>query len=124
MCTAKVKVNIDLVENRLKVLGMSMASLSHSMGHSTSWWHSVKHAGGEMSENKAKLLALMISMDVNNIIFKEDDVPTKDAETDKILMETVARIEAQVNNIAEETAKNLARLEIQMRTILKELGVK
>ena len=124
-CAVKVKIDMEFAEKYMASHGFSKSEFSQKMGHSASWWTGVKRGGGYLPTNKAKLMCSMLDMDYNKLVVQErqnekKSILEEDERLLKALVECMQRIETKAN----EAHMNMTRLEIQMRTILKELGVK
>lgn len=122
---AKVKIDMEFAEKHMAFHNLSKSEFSQKMGHSASWWTGVKRGGGYMPPNKAKLMCSMLDMDYNKLVVQErqnekKSILEEDESLLKALVECMQRIETKAN----EAAMNMTRLEIQMHTVLKELGVK
>jgi len=125
----KVKIDMEFAENYMAFHNLSKSEFSQKMGHSASWWTGVKRGGGYMPPNKAKLMCSMLDMDYEKLVIPErqtlpqneqKSILEEDESLLKALVECMQRMETKAN----EAAMNMTRLEIQMRTVLKELGVK
>lgn len=122
---AKVKIDIEFAEKYMAFHNLTKSEFSQKMGHSPSWWAGVRRGGGYVPPNKAKLMCSMLDMDYNKLVIKErqneqKSILEEDVSMLKALVECMTRVETKAN----EAAMNMTRLEIQMRTVLKELGVK
>lgn len=121
----KVKVDVAMAERLMQLHNLTMGEFSVKMGHSRSWWTGIKRNDGYMAINAAKLLCHMLGVDYEKIVIPEPRITTCAAPGDeqKPLYADDESIQSLVNsmNTIELTVK---RLEIQMRTIMKELGVK
>lgn len=121
----KVKIDVAMAERYMALHSLTKAEFSQKMGHARSWWNGIKRNDGYMAINAAKLLCHMLGVEYDKIVLPEPCISTNDAPCNdqKPLYADDASIQGLVNSITniELTVK---RLEIQMRTILKELGVK
>ena len=120
----KVKIDVAMAERYMAFHKLSKAEFSQKMGHSRSWWNGIRKVEGYMPVNQAKLLCHMLGVEFDKIVIPEpkdfNDILQPvgkplyaDDESIQGLVNSITNIELTVN-----------RLEIQMRTILKELGVK
>lgn len=125
----KVKIDLAMAEKYMAMHKLTKSEFSQKMGHSASWWTGVRRGGGYMPPNKAKLMCSMLDMDYNKLVIPErpaiqqneqKSILEDDESLLKALVECMQRMEAKAN----EASMNMTRMEIQMRTILKELGVK
>lgn len=121
----KVKIDVAMAERLMQLHNLTMAEFSVKMGHSRSWWNGIKKNDGYMAVNAAKLMCHLLGMDYGKVVIPEPRITTSAAPCNeqKPLYADDKSIQGLVNSITtiELTVK---RLEIQMRTILKELGVK
>ena len=129
----KVKIDVDYVNRYLKRAGISKRDFSEMNGHSRAWWSCVKsQCDSKIAVNQAKLICTLTGLDYEKLVIPEKPITSnahpqneqkntlQDEELLKLLVNCLNRIETKVN----ESAMNMNRLEIQMRTVLKELGVK
>ena len=120
----KVKIDTAMVERYMDINQMNGRELSEKMGHGRTYWNNVKARDGEMTPYKAKLLCSILGMDYNKLVIPERQNEHKsileEDESLQALVNSMNRIEKFVG----EVNMNMTRLEIQMRTVLKELGVK
>lgn len=121
----KVKIDVEMAERYMALHSLTLSEFSQKMGHCRSWWNGIKKAEGYMPVNKAKLLCHMLGVDYSKIVIPEPCITANanPCNEQKPLYADDESIQGLVNSITniELTVK---RLEIQMRTILKELGVK
>lgn len=129
----KVKIDVDYVNRYLEKKLISKKQFSEMNGHSKSWWSSIeKKCDCMVAVNQAKLICTLTGLDYEKLVIPEKPITSnahpqneqkntlQDEELLKLLVNCLNRIETKVN----ESAMNMNRLEIQMRTVLKELGVK
>lgn len=121
----KVKIDVAMAERYMVYHSLTKGEFSQKMGQCRTWWHGIKKNDGYMAVNKAKLLCHMLGVEYDKIVIPEPCITTNAAPCNdqKPLYADDASIQGLVNSITniELTVK---RMEIQMRTILKELGVK
>lgn len=121
----KVKIDVDMVERHMALYSLTKGEFSQKMGRGKTWWHGIKKADGYMAVNAAKLMCLLLGMDYNKVVIPEPRIMISNSpsEGQKPLYADDESIQGLVNsmNAIELTVK---RLEVQMRTILKELGAK
>ena len=130
----KVKIDVDYVNRYLERAGISKRDFSEMNGHSKAWWSCVKNqSDSKVAVNQAKLICTLTGLDYEKLVIPEKPITSnvlpqngqknileEDETLLKALVNCLNRIETKVN----ESALNMNRLEIQMRTVLKELGVK
>lgn len=125
-----VKIDVDYVNRYLEKKLISKRAFSEMNGHSRAWWNGVEKSCDSMvSVNQAKLICTLTGLDYEKLVIPEPvkaipqneqkSILEKDESMLKALMECMNRVETKAN----EAALNMNRLEIQMRTVLKELGV-
>lgn len=120
----KVKIDTALVETFLTLKHMTKAEFSEKMGYADNWWHGIKRNGGMITPNKAKLICSVLGMEYSQLVIP--DRATSNAypcNEQKPLLADDKSIQAMVNSL-NRLENNMNRLEIQMRVLLKELGVK
>ena len=121
----KVKIDVAMAEKIMAAHSLTMGEFSQKMGHGRTWWNGIKKNDGYMAVNQAKLLCHMLGVEYDKIVIPEPRINTNatPCNEQKPLYADDASIQGLVNSITniELTVK---RMEIQMRTILKELGVK
>lgn len=121
----KVKIDTALVEAFIARKGMTRGKFSMSMGHADNWWQGIKgKANGYVTPNKAKLICTVLGMEYNQLVIP--DTTASDAyhcNEQKPLLADDKSIQAIVNSL-NRLENSMNRLEIQMRVLLKELGVK
>lgn len=130
----KVKIDVDYVNRYLEKAGISKSDFSAMNGHSRAWWCCVKsQCDSKIATNQAKLICTLTGLDYEKLVIPEKPITSNahpQNEQKNILEEDENLLKALVNCLnrietkANESAMNMNRLEIQMRTILKELGVK
>ena len=120
----EIFVNVEKAEKILATNKIKQCDIGEMMGLSRSWWAQVKRNGGRMSQSKSVLLCKILNADFEYITQKDNMVvkPQEDQFSDEI-QATLSRIEKAIADLAGTTAHEINRLQIQMRTILKELGV-
>lgn len=127
----KVKIDVDMVERYMALHNLTKGEFSQKMGHTRSWWCGIVKYGGYIMPAKAKLMCNLMGMDYNKLVIPEHTTSNAlpqsekhplyaDDESIQGLVNSMTRIEKMIG----EQAMNMTRMEIQMRTILKELGVK
>ena len=121
----KVKIDVEMAERYMALHSLAMCEFSQKMGHARSWWNGIKRADGYMPVNKAKLLCHMLGVDYSKIVIPEPRITSNanPCNEQKPLYADDESIRGLVNSI-NNIELIVKRLEIQMRTILKELGVK
>lgn len=123
----EVFVNVNKVEKILAANNITQRHLGEMLGCSMSWWAMVKKNGGRIGLSKAKLLCSVMNIDLDCIIASTaSDTQKKNPQEDqsvKEIADTVSRIENAISDLTRTTMNEINRLQIQMRTILKELGV-
>jgi transcriptional regulator with XRE-family HTH domain len=123
----EVFVNVNKVEKILKANNIPQYYLGEMLGCSRTWWCNVKKNDGRISRTKANLLCNVLKTDLDYIaVSSASDTQEKNPHEDQIskeIMDAVSRIEKAVADLAGTTANEINRLQIQMRTILKEFGV-
>ena len=123
----EVFVNVKKVEKILVANNITQIHFGEMLGCSRSWWAMTKRNGGRISLSKANLICRVLNIDLDCIIASSaSDTQEKNPHEDQIskeIMDAVSRIEKAVADLAGTTAHEINRLQIQMRTILKELGV-
>jgi len=121
----KVKIDVTMAERYMAFHSLTKGEFSQKMGHGRTWWNGIKTKDGYMAVNQAKLLCHMLGVEYDKIVIPEPRITTNAAPCNeqKPLYADDASIQGLVTsmNTIELTVK---RMEIQMRTILKELGVK
>lgn len=132
----KVKIDSAYVDRHLEKNGISQSDFSEMNGHSRGWWHGIKSKNDSMvAVNQAKLICTVTGLDYEKLVIPENSItsntnPNPQNEQKTILEEDETLLKALVNCMnriekkVDEAAIDLTRLEIQMRTVLKELGVK
>lgn len=121
----KVKIDVDMAERYMRMHNLTMSEFGQKMGRCRSWWFGIRKSGGYMTTNAAKLMCHVLGMEYDKVVIPEPSITinTTPGEGQKPLYaddESIQGFVSSMNNI-ELTVK---RIEIQMRTILKELGVK
>ena len=130
----KVKIDVDYVNRYLERAGISNSDFSAMNGHGRSWWTSIANrCDSKVAVNQAKLICTLTGLDYEKLVIPEKPITSSTntqneqkniREVDENLLMALVnclnRIETKVN----ESAMNMNRLEIQMRTVLKELGGK
>lgn len=130
----KVKVDSAYVNRYLEKAGISKSEFSVMNGHSRAWWCGIENrCDCKITPNQAKLICTVTGLDYEKLVIPEKSI-TSNAyprnEQKNILEDDEALLQALVNCLhrmetkMDEAALNMNRLEIQMRTVLKELGVK
>lgn len=121
----KVKINVAMVERILSAHNLTLSEFSQKMGHGRTWWNGVKLKDGYTDVNKAKLLCHVLGVDYSKIVIPEPRITSNanPCNEQKPLYADDESIQGLVNSI-NNIELAVKRLEIQMRTILKELGVK
>lgn len=120
----KVKIDVALVEAFIKRKGITKGKFSEMMGHNDNWWHGIKRNGGIITPNKAKLICTVLGMSYDQLVIP--DRTTSNAypgNEQKPLYADDQSVQAMVNSL-NRLENGMNRLEIQMRVLLKELGVK
>lgn len=120
----EIFVNVEKVEKLLNTNKIPQTLLGEMMGLSRSWWAQIKRNGGRMSQLKAVLLSKILNADFEYITRKDNmaEKPQEDHLSNEI-QATLSRIEKAIADLAGTTTHEITRLQIQMREILKELGV-
>ena len=120
-------IDIEKVEKILSSNNIPQCALGGMVGNSVSWWASIKRNGGHMSSSKAKLLSSVLGVSLDYILASpfadESQEKTQGEQITKEISEAVGRIEKAIADLAGATAHEINRLQIQMRQVLKELGV-
>ena len=126
----KVKIDVDYVNRFLEKKHITKKDFSEMNGHSRGWWESIKRSCDSMvAVNQAKLICTLTGLDYEKLVIQErpaiqqdekKNILTEDENLLKALVNCLNRIEKKVD----EATIDMTRMEIQMRTILKELGVK
>lgn len=123
---AKVKIDVAYVNRYLKAKGISNSEFSEMNGHSKSRWKSIEMRCNSMvAQNQAKLICSITGLDYEKLVIPErrtfcDILSPVPAENEnQLIINSLHRLETKL----EEVRLNTTRLEIQMKTILKELGV-
>ena len=121
----KVKIDVEMAERYMALHSLTKGEFSQKMGQGRTWWNGIKRYDGYMHVNKAKLLCHVLGVDYSKIVIPEPRITSNatPCNEQKPLYADDESIQGLVNSITniELTVK---RIEIQMRTILKELGVK
>lgn len=120
----RVRIDIDLVEAFIARKGMTKGKFSECMGFADNWWCGIKRNGGIVTTNKAKLICTVLGMSYDQLVIP--DRTTSNAypnNEQKPLYADDESVRAMVNSL-NRIENNMNRLEIQMRVLLKELGVK
>ena len=126
----KVKIDVAMAERYMAFHKLSKAEFSQKMGHSRSWWYGIRKVEGYMPVNQAKLLCHMLGVEYDKIVIPEPRISTpcniqkNVLEEDESLLQALVNCMNRIEKKVDEAALNTNRLEIQMRTVLKELGVK
>lgn len=122
-----VIIDIKKVEKILSSNNIPQCAIGGMVGNCASWWQSIKRKGGRMSTSKAKLLSSVLGVSLDYILASpfadESQEKTHGEQITKEISEAVGRIEKAIADLAGSTAHEINRLQIQMRQILKELGV-
>ena len=120
----EIFVNVEKVEKLLNTNKIPQTQIGEKMGLSKSWWAQIKRNGGRMSQLKAVLLSKILNADFEYITRKDNmaEKPQEDHLSNEI-QATLSRIEKAIADLAGSTAHEITRLQIQMREVLKELGV-
>lgn len=119
----KVKIDVALVDAFIAKKGITKGKFSERMGHNDNWWHGIRKTG-QVTPNKAKLICSVLGMEYNQLVIP--DRVTSNAypcNEQKPLYADDQSIQAIVNSL-NRLENSMNRLEIQMRVLLKELGVK
>ena len=120
----KVRIDIDLVEAFIARKGMTKAKFGECMGFADNWWHGIKRNGGMITPNKAKLICTVLGMNYDQLVIPERTTSNAyPGNQQKPLYADDESIRAMVNSL-NRLENGMNRLEIQMRVLLKELGVK
>lgn len=121
----KVKIDVDMAEQFMRMHNLTMSEFGQKMGRCRSWWFGIRKADGYMTKNAANLMCHVLGMNYDKVVIPEPNITinTTPSEGQKPLYSDDESIQGIVNsmNTIELTVK---RIELQMRTILKELGVK
>lgn len=130
----KVKIDVDYVNRYLEKKLITQREFSEMNGHSKSWWASIKRDCNSMvAVNQAKLICTLTGLDYEKLVIPEKCITSNACprneqksmlEEDETLLEALVNCLHRIEAKTDEAALNMNRLEIQMRTILKELGVK
>lgn len=123
----KVKIDVAYVNRYLKAKGISNSEFSEMNGHSHNWWKSIElRCNSMVSKNQAKLICNVTGLDYEKLVIPErktfNDIlsPVPAENENQLIINSLHRLETKM----EEAHLSMTRLEIQMKTILKELGVK
>lgn len=129
----KVKIDVYYVNRYLGKHLISKKEFSEMNGHSNAWWSSIeKKCNCMVAVNQAKLICTLTGLDYEKLVIPEKPITSNDhpQNEQKPLMADDESIQALVNSLnrieqkMDVAALDMKRLEIQMRTIMKELGVK
>ena len=130
----KVKIDVDYVNRYLDRARISKSAFSEMNGHSRAWWSSVKNQSDSMlAVNQAKLICTLTGLDYEKLVIPEKPITYSNnpqnkqkniLEEDENLLQALVNCMNRIETKMAEAALNTNRLEIQMRTVLKELGVK
>lgn len=130
----KVKIDVGYVNRYLEKKSISKREFSEMNGHSRAWWSCVETKCDSMvAVNQAKLICTLTGLDYEKLVIPEKSITSNanpQNEQKSILEEDGTLLNALVNCLhrmetkMDEMALDMKRLEIQMRTVLKELGVK
>ena len=130
----KVKIDVDYVNRYLEKKLISQREFSEMNGHSKAWWGSIKRDCNSMvAVNQAKLICTLTGLDYEKLVIPEKHITSNDypcnerknvMEEDENLLKALVNCLNRIEKKMDEATFNTNRLEIQMRTVLKELGVK
>jgi len=128
----KVKINSALLNRYLEKNGISKAKFSEMNGHAHNWWSSIENRADSMvAVNQAKLICSLTGMDYEKLVIPErttSNAPQNEQksilEEDETLLKALVNCMNRIEKKMDEATIDLTRLEIQMRTVLKEMGVK
>lgn len=119
----KVKIDVALVEAFIAKKGITKGKFSESMGHNDNWWHGIRRSG-QVTRNKAKLICSVLGMEFDQLVIHERTTSNAyPCNEQKPLYADDQSIQGIVNSL-NRLENGMNRLEIQMRVLLKELGVK
>ena len=122
-----MKLNVEKIEKIIKRKNMSFTQFCYEIGCSHTWWAMTVKRGAIVSEAKAKLICRVLNVDLDYIADfivenKHEKKPNEDQQM-KEIADAVCRIEKAISDLSNVTGNEICRLQIQMRTLLKELGV-
>lgn len=130
----KVKIDTAYVNRHLKKNGISKSKFSEKAGHSQTWWSGIeKRCDSMVAVNQAKLICHITGLDYEKLVIPEKRITSNACprneqksmlEEDETLLQALVNCLHRIEAKTDAAALNMNRLEIQMRTILKELGVK
>lgn len=125
----KVKIDLAMAEKYMAMHKLTKSEFSQKMGHSHNWWHGVIRNGGYIMPAKAKLMCSLLGMEYNQFVIPAHSAAPKNEqksirEEDENLLKALVNCLNRIEKKVDEAAIDMTRMEIQMRTILKELGVK
>ena len=123
----KVKLNVERIEKIIKSENMNFAQLCYEIGCSRSWWSTIVKRGAIVSKAKAELICRVLDVDLDYIadfsVKNEQEKKPNEDQQMKEIADAVCRIEKAISDLSKVTGDEICRLQIQMRTLLKELGV-
>jgi hypothetical protein len=128
----KVKIDVDYVNRYLEKKLISKKQFSEMNGHSNSWWSSIeKKCDCMVAVNQANLICTLTGLDYEKLVIPEhttSNAPQNEQksilEEDETLLKALVNCMNRIEKKMDEATIDLTRLEIQMRTVLKEMGVK
>ena len=128
----KVKIDSALLNRYLEKNGISKSKFSEMVGHANNWFSCiVKRADSMVSKNQAKLICTVTGLDYEKLVIPErttSNAPRNEQksilEEDETLLKALVNCMNRIEKKMDEATIDLTRLEIQMRTVLKEMGVK
>ena len=124
----KVKIDVKMAEKHMAFHNLSNSEFSQKMGHSHNWWQGVRKSEHVMP-NKAKLMCSLLGMEYTKLVIQERPAIQQNQqkcilEEDETLLKALVNCMNRIEKKVDEATIDLTSMEIQMRTILKELGVK
>ena len=128
----KVKVDSSYVNCYLEKNGISKSDFSVMNGHSRSWWRGIEsRCDCKITPNQAKLICSVTGLDYEKLVIPEhttsnapQNAQKSILEEDETLLKALVNCMNRIEKKMDEATIDLTRLEIQMRTVLKEMGVK
>lgn len=128
----KVKIDSAYVNRYLEKNRISKSKFSEMQGHANNWWSAiVSRADSMVAVNQAKMISTITGIAYDMLVIPEhttSNAPQNEQksilEEDETLLKALVNCMNRIEKKMDEATIDLTRLEIQMRTVLKEMGVK